>query len=123
MPTYRCEFCVKGYLVLPAHIGGLELRSKVSQEVTLISAYLVNQKGKMMKFKMTIGSTVVVAALLAALSGCQKQEGPAEKAGQKIDKAVEKAGEKIDQTTEKLGEKVEKAGENMQDAAKRDEKK
>ena len=77
----------------------------------------------MMKFKMTIGSTVVMTALLAALSGCQKQEGPAEKAGQKIDKAVEKAGEKIDQTTEKLGEKVEKAGENIQDAAKRDEKK
>jgi cell division protein ZapA (FtsZ GTPase activity inhibitor) len=90
----------------------------------LISAYLVNQKGKMMKFKMTIGASVVVmAALLVVLSGCQKQEGPAEKAGQKIDKAVEKAGEKIDQTTEKLGEKVEKAGENIQDAAKRDEKK
>jgi len=76
-----------------------------------------------MKLKRTIGSTVVMTALLAVLFGCQKQEGPAEKAGQKIDKAVEKAGEKIDQTTEKLGEKVEKAGENIQDAAKRNEKK
>jgi PBP1b-binding outer membrane lipoprotein LpoB len=65
-----------------------------------------------MKFRMTIGSAVVMTALLAALSGCQKQEGPAEK-----------AGEKIDQTTEKIGEKVEKAGEKIQDAAERDEKK
>jgi outer membrane murein-binding lipoprotein Lpp len=89
----------------------------------LICAYLVNQKEKMMKLKMTIGASVVMTALLVVLTGCQKQEGPAEKAGQKIDKAVEKAGEKIDQTTEKLGEKVEKAGEKIQDAAKRDEKK
>jgi outer membrane murein-binding lipoprotein Lpp len=77
----------------------------------------------MMKFKMTIGSAVVMTALIAALTGCQKSAGPAEKAGQKIDNAVEKAGEKIDQTTEKLGQKVEKAGGDMQDAAKRDEKK
>jgi outer membrane murein-binding lipoprotein Lpp len=77
----------------------------------------------MMKFKMTIGSAVVITALIAALTGCQKPAGPAEKAGQKIDNAVEKAGEKIDQTTEKLGQKVEKAGSDMQDAAKRDEKK
>lgn len=77
----------------------------------------------MMEFKKTIGAAVVMTALLATLFGCQKQEGPAEKAGQKIDKAVEKSADKIDQTTEKLGEKIEKAGEEMQDAAKRDEKK
>lgn len=76
-----------------------------------------------MKFKMTIGSAIVMTALLAALYGCQKPEGPAEKAGQKIDNAVEKTGEKIDQTAEKIGEKVEKAGEDIKDAAKRDEKK
>lgn len=76
-----------------------------------------------MKLKMPISASVVMAALLVVLTGCQKQEGPAEKAGQKIDKAVEKAGEKIEQTTEKLGEKVEKAGEEIQDAVKREEKK
>ncbi len=76
-----------------------------------------------MNFKVTIGSTIVTTALLAALCGCQKPEGPAEKAGQKIDKAVEKTGEKIDQTTERIGEKVEKAGEDIKDAARRDEKK
>ena len=76
-----------------------------------------------MKFKITIGASVAMTALLVALFGCQKQEGPAEKSGQKIDKAVEKVGEKIDKATEKVGEKVEKAGENIQDATKRDEKK
>jgi hyperosmotically inducible protein len=77
----------------------------------------------MMKIKITTSSAIVMTALLAALSGCQKPEGPAEQAGQKIDKAVEKAGEKVEQTTEKLGDKVEKAGEEIKDAAKRDEKK
>ena len=63
-----------------------------------------------------------MTALLMALSGCQKQEGPAEKAGKEIDKSVEQAGEKIDKAGQKLGEEVEKAGEKIQDAAKRDKK-
>ncbi|MDP1654642.1 MAG: hypothetical protein Q8K91_14720 [Hylemonella sp.] len=77
----------------------------------------------MMKFKMTMSAAIVMTAMLAALSGCQKQEGPAEKAGQKIDQAVEKSVEKADDAKQKLGEKIEKAGEDLQDAAKRDEKK
>jgi hypothetical protein len=77
----------------------------------------------MMKYRMTIGTAVVLAALFAVLSGCQKQEGPAEKAGQKVDKAVEKAGEKINETAEKVGEKLEQTGAKIKDAAKRDEKK
>ena len=60
-----------------------------------------------MKLGKTIGAALVTAALLAALSGCQKQEGPAEHAGKEVDKAIEKAGQKI-----------EKAGESIQDAAK-----
>lgn len=83
----------------------------------------------MMKFKKTVGAAVVIAALLATLSGCQKQEGPFEKAGQKVDKAADKAaekidqaGQKIDQAAEKVGEKVEKAGEKIQDAATSDKK-
>lgn len=77
----------------------------------------------MMKLLETVGAAMVVGALLVALSGCQKQEGPAEKAGQKIDQAVEKSVEKADDAKQKLGEKIEKAGEDLQDAAKRDEKK
>ena len=77
----------------------------------------------MMKFKMTIGAAVAMTALLAVLSGCQKPEGPAEKAGKKVDQAVEKAGEKVDAAKEKAGEKIEKAGQELKDATKRDEKK
>ena len=65
----------------------------------------------MMKLGETVGAAFVMAALLAALSGCQKQEGPAEHAGKEIDKAVEKAGQQI-----------EKAGASIQDAAKGDKK-
>lgn len=76
----------------------------------------------MMKFGETVRAAVALTALLIAVSGCQKQEGSAEKAGKEIDKAVEQAGEKVDQATEKLGEQIEKAGESIQDAAKRDKK-
>jgi predicted small secreted protein len=65
----------------------------------------------MMKLRETVSAALVMSALLVALSGCQKQEGPAEQAGKKVDKAVEKAGQQ-----------VEKAGESIQDAAKGDKK-
>lgn len=51
------------------------------------------------------------ALLIAALCACQKQEGPAERAGREIDNAVDNAGKHI-----------EKAGEDIQDAAKGDKK-
>ena len=55
-----------------------------------------------MNFKVTIGSTIVTTALLAALCGCQKPEGPAEQAGKKIDKAVDQVGQKIEETGDRL---------------------
>jgi predicted small secreted protein len=57
----------------------------------------------MMKFKKTFGAALLMSGLLVVLSGCQKQEGPAERAGKDIDKATEQAGEKIEQ----LGEKIQ----------------
>ena len=63
-------------------------------------------------------AALMLGALVAGLSGCQKKEGPAERAGKEIDKAVEKTGEAINKAVEKTGEKMEKAGEKMQDAAK-----
>jgi hypothetical protein len=61
----------------------------------------------MMKIGTTVSAVLVMGALLAVLPGCQKQEGPAERAGQEIDRAVDKAGQQI-----------EKAGDSIQDAAK-----
>lgn len=64
-----------------------------------------------MKLDRNLGAALVMSAVLMALSGCQKQEGPAEQAGKSVDKTMENAGQQ-----------VEKAGENIQDAAKGDRK-
>mgnify|MGYP001401532843 CR=1 FL=1 len=65
----------------------------------------------MTKLGKTVSAALAMSVLLAALSGCQKQEGPAEHAGKEVDKAVEK-----------VGEQVEKADDSIQDAAKGDKK-
>jgi hypothetical protein len=64
-----------------------------------------------MKPVKTLSAALVISALLVALSGCEKQEGPAEQAGKSIDNAAES-----------VGEHVENAGEAIQDAAKGDKK-
>ena len=64
-----------------------------------------------MKSYKTLGAALLISALLVALSGCEKQEGP-----------MEKAGESIDNATESVGEHIENAGEAIQDAATGDNK-
>ena len=59
---------------------------------------------------------VVVMASVLGLTAC-KQDGPAEKAGQKVDQAVEQTSKKVDQATDQAGNKIEKAVESMDDAA------
>lgn len=58
-----------------------------------------------------ITAAIAIAALLAALSGCEKKEGPLEKAGKEVDNAAAN-----------VGQKIENAGEKVQDAAKGDKK-
>ena len=60
-----------------------------------------------MKFRNGAIAAAAIGVLLAGLSGCQKQEGPAESAGKEIDKAIGT-----------VGKNIEKAGEKIQDAAK-----
>lgn len=78
------------------------------------------------------GLWLTMALVCGVLAGCE-QEGPAEKAGERIDEAVEQTqdaiddagqqgtmermGEKLDQSMEEAGEAVEDAGDEMQDAA------
>jgi len=57
----------------------------------------------------TIGAALLLSALLAALPGCTKPEGPAEKAGKSLDKAAESVGDEVD-----------KAGDAIKDAANGD---
>lgn len=49
----------------------------------------------------------LATGLLLSLAACQKEEGPAERAGKAMDNAVKKTGEKI----EKAGEKIQEAAE------------
>ena len=60
----------------------------------------------MKTFLQRVITALIMIVLMVGPSGCTK-EGPAEKAGKKIDKTIEKAGEQI-----------EKAGEKVQDAVK-----
>jgi hyperosmotically inducible protein len=69
--------------------------------------------------KNTLANRVLVIACLSAvlgLAGCQ-QEGTAEKAGQKIDRAAENAQQKIEQATEKAETKIEAAKESLDQKA------
>jgi hyperosmotically inducible protein len=64
-------------------------------------------------------SGIIVGILLSAilgLAGCQ-QEGTAEKAGKKIDKAVEKMEEKSQDAGKAIEDKAEKAGVYIDDSA------
>jgi hypothetical protein len=56
----------------------------------------------MIKIRKSIIAALAVAVLCVGFSGCN-QEGPAERAGKKIDKTVEKGGEQI----EKVGKKIQ----------------
>ena len=62
-------------------------------------------------------SVVSLGLGVALLAGCE-QKGPAEKAGQKIDKAVEDTGKELQKAGEKVGEKLEEAGKKVKDATK-----
>lgn len=65
----------------------------------------------MLKFRENVRTVMILGALLAAVSACQQEEGPAERAGKEADKAVES-----------VGKSIERAGENIQDAAQGDKK-
>ena len=57
----------------------------------------------------TTNLAIAAAAVVLGVAsmGCEKKEGPAERAGKSVDKAVEK-----------VGDKIERAGDKIQDAAK-----
>lgn len=61
---------------------------------------------------------VVSLAAVFGLSAC-KQEGPAEKAGQKVDQSLDQSGKKIDQAAEQAGKEIKKAGDTLSDKSKK----
>jgi hypothetical protein len=56
--------------------------------------------------------------LIVSFTACKK-EGPAERAGKKIDEVVEKSGEKMKESAEKAGDKIKEAGEKVKEATKK----
>jgi hypothetical protein len=57
------------------------------------------------------GYLALLALLSVMLGACQREEGPAEKAGKEIDKAVKEAGQAM-----------ERAADSIKDAVKKDSK-
>jgi hypothetical protein len=55
-----------------------------------------------------IGRLVCAALLAISFSACQKEEGPAEKAGKEIDKAVKDAGQAMENAAESVKEGAKK---------------
>jgi len=55
-----------------------------------------------------IGCLAIAALLVFSLAACQKEEGPAEKAGKEIDKAFKEAGKAVEKTAESLTEATKK---------------
>lgn len=50
------------------------------------------------------------------IAGCDDgDDGPAERAGEKIDNAIEKAGKKIEDATDEAGRALEEAGDKVRE--------
>lgn len=71
-----------------------------------------------MNISLKVCVAVGVLALAMVMLGCQ-QEGPAQKAGKKLDQAVDKAEKTMDQAVDKAEKKIEAAGETMSDKAEK----
>lgn len=76
----------------------------------------------------SVATWIAVGILIGGLSACQKKEavsdakGPAEQAGQQIDKAAEKAGAELNKAAEKAGETMQQLGQKLQNEAQQAQK-
>jgi hyperosmotically inducible protein len=75
-----------------------------------------------MQARESITVILATAALAIGLAGCQKKDdttgkGPAEKAGEQVDRAASQAGENLNKAREQTGQAIEKAGEKTGEAA------
>lgn len=60
---------------------------------------------------------ITTLALTLLTFGCDSQ-GPAEKTGEKIDKAVESTKDSVGETVDKVGESIDESAENMKETEK-----
>ena len=66
---------------------------------------------KLIQLSKSLCIGLIIGVFITSTSSCQKQEGPAERAGKEVDKAADT-----------VGQKIEKAGDSIQDAAKGNKK-
>jgi len=83
-------------------------------------------KKSVLAFLKGIVSIAAVLVFVVVISGCSKDEGALEKAGEKADKAIEettkaaeKAGEKVGEGAEAAKDAVQKAGEKVKEGAEK----
>ena len=62
----------------------------------------------------------VCALAVAAAPGCEREEGPAEKAGKAIDEAVETSGNAVEEAGKKIDEAFEEAEKKRKEAEDKD---
>ena len=68
----------------------------------------------------TIRVMAVCALTLAAGPGCEREEGPAEKAGKAIDEALETSGNAVEKAGKKIDEAIEEAEKKREEADGKD---
>ena len=67
-----------------------------------------------MQIKKTLMLGVATLALGGFLTACDRQEGPAEEAGEAIDQGARNAGQSAGEAMENMGDAMEDAGEAAQ---------
>jgi len=55
-----------------------------------------------------IGCFLIVTLFIFSLAACQKEEGPAEKAGKEIDKGIKSAGDAMEKTADSVKDAFKK---------------
>lgn len=68
--------------------------------------------------KLTSKKMIVMGLLMASVNftlvGCGN-DGPAERAGEKVDQAIENSGEKMEEAGEKANEAIEESGDKLEE--------
>ena len=84
----------------------------------LRNAGFARKGGNVMSIFKKVMLVLFSSMIIVSFAACKK-EGPAERAGKKIDETVEKAGEEMKEAAEKASDKMEEAGEKMEESIKK----
>jgi hypothetical protein len=83
-----------------------------------LSRFVIEKGGSKLMKRFSVALATIGVGLMLVSSACH-EEGPAEKAGKKLDETMENTGDAMKNAGESMGEKLEDAGEKMKDATDR----